>query len=538
MRSETIVHRNAEKTEGLLPDANKSLAFDKGSKWNSILFLLAILAVNAFFLNYNAFRCFSSYDMSTWLDVPWRIYRGQRPYIDFWLWMGPVYPHMVSIFFHMFGFGKLAILAHLVFINSIVIIATFLMLYKRIEAGLMWTIVLLSGMAFYWNMSFPYHDQSGQFWGVLIVALLSRAIPFKERWKAFLVGSACGLLAIISLMTKTNIGGAYFLAVGLVLLFSGLQFYSLSGFAVGALLGAVLIWRLFELPPEFVDQTFRVYRSHTFMRFQTLSWYQTWLRNFYWAPTLLVIGQLVFHKNLVAKLLPYVALFLGTALVGILAAGTSSMIPTANYPIWGITMAMAAIVTGNVEKLCGMEKHRIFHSLSRIGLRLIILGMCFISVVKGFRLTAWRQIGKSPIGTYEIQTPPLTGWLAEEMTGKAIDDLTAYINQNVPKEDSLLVFTALQILYPLTGRDSFRNVPIAFAPPTWSLGEREQYEYARKTVLANPPDWMIIHTEVLPSTTMLKLSNNAIQHAGLEAFISSNYKVVHKSGPFKVLRKI
>ena len=110
-----------------------------------IYFFLALtLILNAFFLNFNAFRCFNFYDMCFNLDGAWRIFMGQKPNVDFISYSGPLHYYMVAAFFKLFGFGKTALWMHLVVVHSIVIVVVFLMTYRRLPFVISFMVTILT----------------------------------------------------------------------------------------------------------------------------------------------------------------------------------------------------------------------------------------------------------------------------------------------------------------------------------------------------------------------------------------------------------
>ncbi len=68
-----------------------------------ILILLLILVSNALFLHYNTFRCFNFFDMGGFLDASWRVFRGQKPYVDFIYTTGLVRLYMNAFSFSFLG---------------------------------------------------------------------------------------------------------------------------------------------------------------------------------------------------------------------------------------------------------------------------------------------------------------------------------------------------------------------------------------------------------------------------------------------------
>jgi len=122
----------------------------KKKEFLGISVLVLILIGNAFFLKYNAFRCFNFLDMGAFLDAGWRVFRGQRPYIDFIYFEGPVHLQLHALSFHLFGFGKTAIFSHLIFVHSVVIILVYFMLQSRVNRWIAFLVTLLTAPSFYW----------------------------------------------------------------------------------------------------------------------------------------------------------------------------------------------------------------------------------------------------------------------------------------------------------------------------------------------------------------------------------------------------
>jgi len=80
-------------------------------KPTEFLTLAIILILNAFFLKFNAFRGLNFFDISAFTDASWRVYSGQKPYVDFMFVSGPVHLYLNAFFFFLFGIGKNAFLA-------------------------------------------------------------------------------------------------------------------------------------------------------------------------------------------------------------------------------------------------------------------------------------------------------------------------------------------------------------------------------------------------------------------------------------------
>lgn len=111
--------------------------------------------------------------MGSYLDVVWRLMNGQRLYMDFIFPEGPIHVNLMLVFCRLLGLGKTALWAHVVIIHSMVIILIFLLLYRRTSLGITLAVTLLTVPSFYWPFSFPWHDQTAHFWGILAVFLLA-----------------------------------------------------------------------------------------------------------------------------------------------------------------------------------------------------------------------------------------------------------------------------------------------------------------------------------------------------------------------------
>jgi hypothetical protein len=69
--------------------------------------------VNAVFVKSTYLNRFEPMDYGGSLDLAWRYLQGQRSYVDFIYNVGPIFPVTLAIFLKIFGFGKAAVLAHL-----------------------------------------------------------------------------------------------------------------------------------------------------------------------------------------------------------------------------------------------------------------------------------------------------------------------------------------------------------------------------------------------------------------------------------------
>ncbi len=503
-----------------------------------IVFLGLLLILNATFLWYNAFRCFSFFDMSAHLDVVWRLTSGQKLYQDFVYPAGPIHPYLQVLFTKLLGFGKFAIWSHLVFIHSIVIACAFFMTFRRIPFWQMALVTFLMAAAFYWPVSFPWYDQSTHFFGIIILFILVTYPSFDTASKAFGLSVLCGIMTIFALLTKPNIGLCYSLVAFITLLYRDkFRMLSVMGFIFGCIAGFVGVMTTLSFP-DFFEQTIKTYQKSTVSRYLALRHLDAWFRNFFWLPVL-ITGLCVFLRKGVKRLGRYYFLILlGVLFTAIISTATGSMVPTANFPLWGILMSLCFLVISQVGTDNGIYKEsKDYRSLVQF-LYVLTAIMCLLSIIKGFRLTGWRNTGENVIGNYAFQTGALKGWKCDRETGIATDQLTEYINKNIPKEDNLLILTALQHLYAVTNRESYKNIPYQWASVYFYLNENQMLKRAREQIVNNPPGWIIAHFETLPKTNTIWMVNHMIEHLNLTDFISKKYKPTFQAGPFTVMKKI
>lgn len=93
---------------------------------------LSALVLCAIFLWKNGFRVFKSFDMGSFIDMAWRIYKGQKPFADFVTYVGPVHSYWMAFFFHLLGFGKAALWACTFGTAAVAITATYVAVRQKV----------------------------------------------------------------------------------------------------------------------------------------------------------------------------------------------------------------------------------------------------------------------------------------------------------------------------------------------------------------------------------------------------------------------
>lgn len=497
--------------------------------WAGFGALIVILIINAAFLRFNAFRGFNFLDMGSFLDASWRVFRGQLPYVDFIYTTGPLHLYMNAFFFLLFGFGKAAILAHIVTVSSIMIVAVYLMARRSVPMPVSIVVSALTATSFYWPISHPWYDQSAHLWGLLALCLLSFHIPFMVRRRTFWICSLSGALAVLSFMTKSNIGAVYGAVIFCVLLVSDERVAALEGFALGAFLSLVLIIILIRDPARYFDQCFLSYARGPGQagRLVYFTWGPAWLINYFWIPAMIVCVNLLFNLKAAKE---FAVLTLGVYFIGLFSTLTGSILKYANVFTWGVQMAIAFVTLYKVRGESKLLWRRILHGASVLSLLGISVWWIGISARYGMGLKVWDYSSVKPFGNYALAAKSLAGWKCDRQTGEAVDALVKTFQESVAPEDSLLVLTDLQILYPLTGRESYRGIPYIFHQGVLPVPGKQVWE-VRNRIMENPPDWIVINRGESSLVTYL------IPYLNLKEYLMLNYTPVGLYGNYALLRK-
>ena len=499
-------------------------------------FLAGLLAANAAFLWHNAFRTYQAFDMNIFLDGAWRIVSGQKPYVDFIIATGPVHYYLLAVFCKALGFGKTAIWAHLVFVHSAVILATWCMVRKRAGVLAAMLAAFLSTTCFYWSVSFPWYSQSAHLWGILAAAFLACRLPFTDAAAARRAGFFCGLMAAFSILTKQNIGAAYVVVFAAVLGVSVFRWQALLVFLAGLVTGSVLV-TAFLIPslPAFMDQVmgasaFRMYLFEHFIGSPAI-----WFFNYYWIAALVVAANLAVASK---RPWPLAALFFGLWFVGVFSMGTSGSVYKADVPLLGIFMGVAFILVGDGAGNENAEWKRKFKRISFWILAATTLALTALYARYGIELKGWSKpyfskfqgVDINQTGDYPLKAAKLQGWLMDREQGEALDGLVEYFNGRVSPKDSVLILTDLQVFYALTGRQSFKGVTLAFVDWGWPTPGKMRDE-VRENILKKPPLWIVTHENRVPFAMYV------LKYLGLEDELRLHYAVVHQFGNYRLLRR-
>ncbi len=483
-------------------------------------FLITVLAANAIFFSFNAFRIFNLFDMGCMMDGAWRIFCGQEPYKDFIFITGPLHLYFMAGLFWIFGFGKTAIWTYLVLTHSVVIIITFLIGRKYLSLLFLCLATILSVTCFNWPFSHPWYDQLAHLFGITGVGLLVLSGPLNTPKKTFLISMALGALALLAFMSKTNIGTAYLMAFFATFLILPLRRQSLPGYMLGVLSGIIVVLALFiHSPMAYLDQTLITWgQEQSSRRFGELLINPNWLYNHhYWLIAILVLLNRPWQKCKETQ--KRLVVFLSLVFVAIISNLTSSSQHEANAPLMGIFMALAFSL---------IPKDTSSPKLRRITLAIFIMisvSFAAINTKYGMEIKIWAHSGEKTA----LKNGPLKGWLFKKEDGESLDGIIEYVNKNVPKEDSLLVLTDLQILYASTGRESFKGIPHNFLPGDLPA-QGKQLNTVRNNILNNLPEWIVTHHRETSFVTPL------LHYLDITEVLNREYRPVYTRHNYVILR--
>ena len=509
----------------------KAIDYNRHRLWLDSLGLVALIVMASGFLARSALDIFDFFDMAAFMDAGYRVYSGQELYLDFFYLAGPVHPYMHAFFFYLFGFNKTAILVHLVVVNAIVVVATFILARRHLPLLDSLFMALLSVICFYGPTAHPWYDEDAWMWlivGILVVEIGGTL----EGIRAFSLSAfLCGLLVSLSFLTKANIGlvgGAVFFVYFLV---QQRPARLITFYCAGGLVGLAGIIGLLESPSDFIFQNFLAFDWKTRLGYVDRFWFVlTYLPYTLFLATLSVMACLG-GKAYIKQNLSQLVILAGLLVASIFAAFSGSRLPESSISLVGIQMTYLFILARNLPNAVEFPAEVRIYKTFRVLLVVLALYWTFYSVKTASGRYTWRWKASNSVNDYVLQTEFLKGWRCNRQIGEGVDRAVEYINQNVPEQDSLFAFPDVNIVYGLTGRESFHKAPFIFTlgeiPPPGRL-----YAEFRKHFLDSPPQWILLHhqTEVDFYDT-----RRLLQWLRLDGFISRSYEGVWSWEDFVLL---
>lgn len=494
--------------------------------------VIFLLTANGFFLQFAMLRQFDSNDYGGLIDAGWRIMHGQKPYVDFLYHAQPFFIYAMAWFFMLFGFTKAAFLSHMLFVSSGMILMTYFMVRQRASAFLAFVAAGLTAVGFHWHYPFPNFTFDAIFWGTMGLFALAAQTPFRSARAAFWTSALCSAAAGISFMNKANMGAAFGLVFLMTVLISEKKAAAIGGYLSGGLIAALGSALLIPDMGRFFFAN-SDYLASQHVRLFMLLRPESWLENGYWVPVLVVV--LNFYGRPLAAREPAM-LFLGVAFVAIVSLSTGSWLLPSHIPFMGAAVGLGFVL---LEEMKSFSPTPMREAARRGSVKALIV----IALMQGAQTGLFSfqaALGQQPSGSqlhiekhdYVLQSKPLDGWRCPRRWGEPLDHAVDFIKQNVPQQESLVVLTQMQILYSLTGRESFRGMPFQFVPQIMPAPGR-QTEEVEKAVMEQPPDWIVTYQQghlfhkrfyaVLPE---------------LEKYVQAHYALVQSWSPYVILRRL
>ncbi len=164
--------------------------------------LLAVLIFAAVWTWQCGRRGFFPFDQSIVFDGAYRIVRGQTPYKDFLIPVGPVTFWIQAVFFHLGGVNYQAYLAHSALGNCVAAGSAYCILRSLLPLARGWAYLgaILTAIWFYPPFGTPWEEQTA-----FLFALLALAVAV-SNWPLYARACACGALMALGFLSKQNAG--------------------------------------------------------------------------------------------------------------------------------------------------------------------------------------------------------------------------------------------------------------------------------------------------------------------------------------------
>lgn len=478
-------------TESLTKLLRKDTRFDF-AKILTLCGIAVLLIVNFMLLSRLAFIKFGDLDWGGFLDASWRVFRGQTIYKDFIYHSGPAHPYMNAFFFMVFGFGKNAILAHIVTLNTIVFLMVFAAAARRIPLGFALAAAFIQIAGFFWIYPHPYYDYTAHFWGIMSVCIFLLKAPFSSQAHAMKWGVAMGVCATLSLMIKLNVGLPYLAMMFCVLLIAPQGLRAAAAYLAGV--AGVLLLIFIVVPfKNYYENVFGFADTQT-NRLQLFAYLPVWFTNFFWLPMFLVWHVAAPYRWQWKEM---ILLCLGLGFLGIFTVVTGSFHGWDYLPMMGIYMAVSLTLLFRVLE---HNPGRIRKLAAKIAIGLL----CCVMIYQGTRLVgasikkAITYDGIPPDQRYAMKAEPFRGWILEKSHGETIDRMVDFVKRNVRPNESLLILSEMQIVSALAGHDSLKGVPFHWFPGSVPAPGK-QLLWVRSNILGQPPDWILTYRDGKPT---------------------------------------
>jgi len=502
-----------------------------------LLFFCALIAGEAIFFQYNSFRTMRSFDMSIFIDGSWRVFNGERPHVDFPFGTGALHFYTMTLFYHLLGFGKTAMWAHLATISAMAAFAVFAIARPSLPRLYTYAVTALAAVSFYWGFSFPWYTHTSHLWGLLGIAALAPFLPLKDPQRAFRTGFVCAVAAGLSLITKTNVGAAYIVLFAMTFAVSAHRRAAFKGYALSFLTVFPLLLLVFESPVQaYLREVILGYSAQQTFRLKTLlkvhkTW-DIWFVNHYWIICLTTLAA-VWNRRREEK--EALVLLFGMWGMAVATTFTSGAVYQVDVQLLGAMMALAFIILRRSVKAARHRWGKLARRAAFLGLVVLTVALTSLHARYGLNLKGWTHIYfgpfttiKNPEGNYVLRRGTLKGWRCDSYLGKSLDTIIGFFEEEVPAEDRMLVLTDLQLLYAMTGRRSFPGMPLSWVDFWWPI-KGPMMDGVVQSMRSDWPEWIISHSGRIAFGTTI------MDYLGIKDEVFKQYVLYKETGNYVIL---
>lgn len=449
---------------------------------------------------------FDFFDMSGFLDASYRVWAGQRPYVDFLYNAGPVHLWILAGFFSLAGFGLKACQFMVATQMALAGFATLLLLKDafrrafdhRLAPILLGAFCLLQATFFYGPNCFPWYDQTAWLfvlWGLVLIN------PLNERPlgnAGYLSDVAAGALILLAFASKANVGGigALLLGAGALVRAAAVgkrdripHLVTTSALALGGFALAFLF--VFEWKSDFAlffDQTVKSYgksRLTDFDRLASTFFASLHMRFLLWAAIAMAVSSKALSRGALV-------LLMGLAGATIFTTWTGSLAREGNIPTLGIQLALVVFLLRELTTEVRLPKWK-WRQWFPTGLAALLLGVALYDGIYNtaiIRIWAWQTT--TPLATYSLTTPGFEGWKAYPPFGSTFDITVRNLKTRVPADESVAMIGDMAVAVPASGRTPYPGMPFMFHYGDFPR-PGPYVDWVRFRWLADPPIWVLHH---------------------------------------------
>jgi hypothetical protein len=334
-------------------------------------------------------------------------------------------------------------------------------------------------------------------------------------------------------MTKSVVGMPFAVVFLAVLACGRYRLAACCGYAAGLAVSAAAFGWAMGGYSDFMSNTSEYLKTqrHRYGRFIDPRWY---LRNYYSPMIALMIP---FVPTLWKSHREKIVLFLGTAASGACIMMTGSIQALTHGTLLGTCLGMALFL---LKEPVGRFR-RLRAAIPVLGLIFVFAQSVYASAMAvGFSMQlfrsqksrVWYNVGT--VHSHTLRSEPLKGWRSPEDWGSSLDSIVDYVNTRIPREDSILALAPWEIVYAMTGRESFPGIPYEFVPK--DLPPPGPYWISTVAAIRqNQPDWII--TYVHPNIALFNSINEIVYYLKLDDFLKTYYDPEAHWGTTLILKR-